>query len=169
MSRTARRPRMAKHHDTTFCPIMTGVGNDDWQRQADAAAWSAVSGMAPALYLGGIEPIPVPPALRAQLREAGKTMADLPSPERLDRLMRLAHRAAYGVDDATPTLEASAAPAGGVSGGDWWDTPASDRSASEAALNRLAEEAHDALAASVWTPEDGGEVPRGEAEKEWWE
>lgn len=39
-----------------------------------------------------------------------------------------------------------------------------------AALLRFAEEAHAALAASEWTEEDGGEVPRaGNNGKEWWE
>jgi hypothetical protein len=91
-----------------------GPGNDDWQRQADAAAWAAVSGMHPSLYLGAIEPIPVPPELRRRLRDAGRAFAALPSAERLDRLMRLAHEAAYG-----SPLE-TAQPAASPASDEWW-------------------------------------------------
>lgn len=173
-------PRRARHHDTTFRPVLTGEGSDAWRRQADAAAWSAVSGMAPSLYLGGIEPIPVPAELRNQMREAAAQLTAMPSRDRAEVLLRLAHQAAYGPDAlppefhgaAGPAVEPPREPAGGASGTDWWDTPTEAPKSLSDALNRFADEAHAALAASDWQTEDGGEVPRPEhanPSKEWWE
>lgn len=167
MPRTARKPRMAAHHDTTFRPVLAGVGNDDWQRQADAAAWAAISGLPAGLYLGAIEPIPVPPELRAKLREAGKALAAASSPERADALLRLAHEAVYGVPDTTPPLESPQKPAGGVSAAEWWDTPAGAPNAMADALARFAEEARAALHNVTDDPANEGEA--GFAAREWWQ
>lgn len=164
--------RTPRHQDTAWRSVTPAIGHDDWQRQADAAAWSAVSGMPASLYLGAIEPIPIPPDLRQRLREAGKALAAEPSAHRADALLRLAHRAVYGIDAPGTPLEAAAPPAGGGAE-DWWsETPAEGEKplappCSPAALEQHATEAFAALQASEWTPEDGGEVPREET-SQWW-
>jgi hypothetical protein len=164
------KPRRPRHEDRAWRPVGT-LGNDAWQREADAAAWSAVSGMPPALYLGAIEPIPIPPDLRAQLREAGKALAAEPSATRADALLRLAHRAVYGADDSNTTLESSETPAGGVSG-DWWsDIPAEAEKPlaapqnASAGLLAFATEAYAALVAAEHDPADEGEAA---PQADWW-
>jgi hypothetical protein len=167
----APKPR-ARHHDTTFRPLATGIGNDDWQRQADAAAWSAVSGMHPSLFLGWLEPIPIPPELRAQLREAGKALAAEPSAARADALLRLAHEAVYGKPDASTPIAAATEAAGGVSD-DWWsDTPANDEKALAASLEAFCAEAATALANREPDPIEAAEraaVFGSEERAEWWQ
>lgn len=179
----ARKPRpapRARHQDTRFRSIPERRGplhDDTWQRQADAAAWAAVSGMPAERYLGWLEPIPVPDDLRAKLRAAGEAMAAMPSQERLTALLTLAHEAAYGrpprEGEIPPpramALEASRKPLQTDGEPEWWDTSGADRKAASDALTRFAEEAGAALAASDWQPEDGGEVARGEPAREWWE
>ncbi len=188
----ARPPRMAAHHDTTFRPIMTGAGNDDWQRQADAAAWSAISGMAPGLYLGGIEPIPVPPDLKAQMRQAAAELTAMPSRDRAEVLLRLAHTAAYGPDAAPPVLHGAAGPAvesprkpaGGVLE-DWWgdiaaasETPPSAPVWRQGVVTQRAIEGGAAVANVEDDPANEGEVSfeapfgapgQGGEWGEWWE
>jgi len=167
----APKPRRARHHDTTFRPLATGIGNDDWQRQADAAAWSAVSGMHPSLFLGWLEPIPVPPDLRAQLREAGKALAAEPSAARADALLRLAHQAVYGKPDTSAPIAAVPAIADGVSV-DWWsDTPAEAEKALAASLEAFCAEAATALASREPDDIEAAEraaVFNAEKEGEWW-
>jgi hypothetical protein len=128
--------------------------------------------MPTALYLGAIEPIPIPPGLRIQLREAGKALAAEPSQARADALLRLAHLAVYGVPDPAPPLESPPKAAEGAEP-DWWTADAADEAEtppetiqSAAAMLQHVEEALAALQASEWTPEDGGEVERGEGG--WW-
>lgn len=178
----ANPSRRAKHHDTTFrSVVLSGGGNDDWQRQADAAAWSAVSGMSPALYLGGIEPIPVPAALKAQMREAGRALAAEPSQVRADALLRLAHEAVYGHPAPGAPLAASPATAGASEGGDWWETPGEAEKplsapvggvaplpGNPALLEAAALEAFAALQAAEPDPEGAGEAP-DQPQGDWWE
>ena len=167
MAKARRTPR---HQDTAWRSITPAAGHDDWQRQADAAAWAAVSGLPATLYLGAIEPIPIPPNLRRQLREAGQALAAEPSHARADALLRLAHLAVYGTPDPTPPLESHQKPKDGA-GSDWWANTADDAETppeatqSAAAMVRHVEEALAALQASEWTPEDGGEAEAGG----WWD
>ena len=170
--------RRAKHHDTTFrSVVLSGVGNNDWQRQADAAAWSAISGMHPSLYLGGIEPIAVPPALKAQMREAGKALAAEPSQVRADALLRLAHEAVYGHPAPGAPLAASLEPASASEGGDWWETPGEAEKplsapaqprGDAAALLAASADAFAALQAAGPDPEGAGEAP-DQPQGDWWE
>lgn len=169
----APKPRRARHHDTTFRPLATGIGNDDWQRQADAAAWSAVSGMPPSLFLGWLEPIPIPPDLRAQLREAGKALAAEPSAARADALLRLAHEAVYGKPDTSTPIAAAPAPADGVSA-DWWsaDTPTESEKPLAASLEAFCAEAAAALASREPDEIEAAEraaVFGSEERAEWWQ
>lgn len=115
MVRPMPKPRRPKHASTAWRSLEPQVGHDAWQRQADAAAWSAVSGMPPSLYLGALEPIPIPPDLRARMREAGKALADEPSAARADALLRLAHLAVYGQEP--PAAPASPAK---QEADEWW-------------------------------------------------
>jgi hypothetical protein len=167
MAPNPRHKRAATRLDAH--PTLGTAGNDNWQRQADAAAWSAVSGMHPSLYLGGIEPIPIPPDLRAQLREAGKAMAGDPSAARADALLRLAHRAVYGAEMPGALFQPDPAPAGGVSGGDWWETPAEPEKPSGAALEAFALASFAALQAAEPDPEGAGEAPATATAGDWWE
>lgn len=173
----APNPRRAPRHEQREWRTIGTVGNDDWQRQADAAAWSAISGMSPALYLGGIEPIPVPAALKAKLREAGRALAAEPSQVRADALLRLAHEAVYGHPAPGAPLEADPAPAGGVSGGDWWETPGEAEKppsapvqprGDAAALLAASADAFAALQAAGPDPEGAGEAP-DQPQGDWWE
>jgi len=164
------KPRRPRHEDRAWRPIGT-LGNDAWQREADAAAWSAVSGMPPALYLGAIEPIPIPPDLRAQLREAGKALAAEPSDKRAAALLRLAHRAVYGADDPNTPLESPEKPADSVSG-DWWsdiptetEKPLAPPQSASVGLLAFATEAHAALVAAEHDPADEGEAA---PQPDWW-
>lgn len=171
--RASRKPRMARHLDAT--PRATEqrvpIGDDCWQRQADAAAWAAISGQPPGQFLGWLEPIPTPPDLRARLREAGAAYQALPSRERLDRLMALAHEAAYGTAAPEPTPEPPRDAADGVSGGWWSDIPAKAENPPAAppgraeALAAFAEEAREALANVRDDPGNEGEAP---VAREWW-
>jgi hypothetical protein len=118
----------------------------------------------------------LPEDLWALMQEGGRRLVDAPSVHRAAQLLALTEHAAFKTwVPGTPApwandpVEPPAEPAGGVSGGDWWDTPPEAPKASSDALERFAAEAHEALAASDWQPEDGGEVPRGETSKEWWE
>lgn len=159
--RKAPPARLAAH------PTLGTAGNDAWQRQADAAAWSAISGMHPSLYLGAIEPIPVPTELKAQMREAGRALAAEPSQVRADALLRLAHEAAYGAPAPGAPLMADPAPADGVSGGDWWETPDAAPKPSGAALEAFALESFAALQATGPDPEGAGEAP-DQPQADWW-
>jgi hypothetical protein len=177
MARPARKPPRARHHDTTWRPVETTLGNDAWQRQADAAAWSAISGIHPSLYLGAIEPIPIPHDLRAKLRAAGEALAAEPSAQRADTLLRLAHRAVYGNDAPEPTPDCATLPKEAPAG-DWWsDIPAEPQDAASAlpsatAMMQFAAEALEALSAQPHEPADYGEAsPPGESTGEsnqWW-
>lgn len=159
--------RLAAH------PTLGTAGNDRWQRQADAAAWAAVSGMHPSLYLGGIEPIPVPAALRAQMREAGRALAAEPSQVRADALLRLAHEAVYGAPPPGGPLQAEPAPAGGVSGGDWWEAPGEPEKPSGAALEAFALESFAALQSrepdSIEDVERAAHFGAASQQGDWWE
>lgn len=140
------------------------LSNDRWQHQADAAAWSVISGMAPSLYLGAIEPIPVPADLRARMREAGRALAAEPSQVRADALLRMAHEAAYGAPAPESLFPVAVEHAGGVSGGDWWDTPGAPEKPLAASLEAFASEAFAALHAAEPDPEGAGEQQEGD----WW-
>jgi hypothetical protein len=179
--RQARKPRLARHQDTTFRAINTGVGNDDWQRQADAAAWSAISGMPPERFLGWIEPIPVPPELTRRMREAAAELTAMPSAERRDHLLRLAHEAAYGPAASPPQFQgppemprASLRKAVEADASEeWWagsgdgEKPASD---AQNAFLIAAVEGAAALANLHDDPANEGEVPlQPENPKEWWQ
>lgn len=174
-------PRRAPRHEQREWRTIGTVGNDDWQRQADAAAWSAVSGMHPSLYLGGIEPIAIPLALKAQIREAGRSLASEPSQVRADALLRLAHEAVYGHPAPGAPLEAAPGAAGGVSGGDWWEAPGEAEKpprapaggvaqlpGNPALLEAAALEAFAALQAAEPDPEGAGEAP-DQSQGDWWE
>lgn len=156
--RRAPASRLAAH------PVLGTAGNDAWQRQADAAAWSAISGLHPSLYLGAIEPIEVPPDLRAQLRAAGAAMAADPAPARADALLRLAHLAVYGRPAPDALFPVAPEPAGGGSGGDWWDSPGEAENPSGDGV-RAASAA--ALVAAEPEPEGAGEAP-DQRDGDWW-
>lgn len=161
----APKPRVKKAPTSLGShPVLGTAGNDAWQRQADAAAWSAMSGMAPSLYLGGIEPIPIPADLRARLRAAGQALAAEPSQVRADALLRMAHEAVYGTPAPGMPLEAAPAPAEAVSGGDWWDTPAETENPLAAFLLQASADAFAALQAAEPDPEGAGEQQEGD----WW-
>lgn len=177
----APNPRRAPRHEQREWRTIGTVGNDDWQRQADAAAWSVVSGMSPARYLGGIEPIPVPRDLRAKLREAGRAMAAEPSQVRADALLRLAHEAVYGQPAPGAPLAASTEPASASGEGDWWETPGEAEKPLSAPvgastqplgnpeqLEAAALEAFAALQAAEPDPEGAGEAP-DQPQGDWWE
>ena len=148
-------------------PTLGTAGNDAWQRQADAAAWSAVSGMAPSLYLGAIEPIPVPADLRARLRDAGRALAAEPSDARAVALLRIAHEAVYGAPAPESLFPAATLPACGVSMDDWWQTPGDTQkpACDPANLAQFAAEAFAALQAAEHDPADQGEAA---PERDWW-
>ena len=148
-------------------PVLGTAGNDAWQRQADAAAWSAVSGMAPSLYLGAIEPIPIPPDLRTKLRDAGRALAADPSQDRATALLRIAHEAVYGAPAPESLFPAATLPAGGVLAGDWWQTPGDTQKPARdpASLAQFAAEAFAALQAAEHDPADQGEAA---PERDWW-
>jgi len=163
-ARPSRKPRMAKHRDATFRPVEQRVyiGDDTWQRQADAAAWSAVSGLPPDRFLGWLEPIPTPPELRAALREAGAAYQAMPSRERLDRLMALAHEAAYGVPAPEPQPEPPRKPADGAEA-DWWDDLPAGPQTPPAALVEATIQSHDP---PIQAPDPPIHAP---VSKEWWD
>ncbi len=108
------KPRRSRT-DTAWRSVEPTIGHDAWQRQADAAAWAAMSGMPASLYLGAIEPIPIPPELRARLRELGQALAADPSAARADALLRAAHLAVYGQDPPAAPAEAAKQEAD-----EWW-------------------------------------------------
>jgi len=186
-----RKPRMAAHQDRKFRPVIStapriAIGDDTALRQADAAAWSAISGLPMDLYRGIFTYIPLPADLQAQMRQAAAELTAMPSRDRAEALLRLAHVAAYGPDAAPPVfhgkaggpLESPRKAAGGVSG-EWWDAVAGEGERPSAApvsrpegLAAFADESRAALAASDWPPEDGGEVPRAQPapqNQEWWD
>jgi hypothetical protein len=179
-----RKPR-ARHHDTAWRPVALRIGHDHWQRQADAAAWSAISGMEPSLYLGGIEPIPVPPELTAQMRAAAAELTAMPSRDRAEVLLRLAHVAAYGPGTQPPVFHGTdrgppESPRKAIqvdAAGEWWDTPAAPENPPTAILEAFLAYAADAQAALsnlADDPANEGEAPFAPNEpatptKEWWE
>jgi hypothetical protein len=160
----APNPRTKKPAASLAAHATLGTaGNDRWQRQADAAAWSAISGMAPSLYLGAIEPIAIPPDLRDQLRAAGQQLAAEPSDQRAATLLRLAHEAVYGAPPPESLFPAAPAAAGGVSDGDWWDSAETTEKPLAAFLLQASADAFTALQAAEPDPEGAGEQ-----EEDWW-
>lgn len=161
--KTARYPKKAARSLAAH-PTLGTAGNDAWQRQADSAAWSVVSGMPAHLYLGGIEPIEVPAELKARLREAGKALADMPSAERADALLRIAHEAAYGGPPTEPAFRPAQETVENVPADDWWDSASHNEKPMAAVLEEFAREAFAALQSAEPDPEGAGE----QAEGDWW-
>jgi hypothetical protein len=181
----ARKPRAAAHQARKFRPVVSTaaripIGDDTAIRQADAAAWSAISGLPMDLYRGVFTYIPLPADLQARMRAAAEELTAMPGPARAEALLRLAHVAAYGEGAAPPVFHgrAEAAPdaprntARGIVEMEWWDSVAP--AARPEALAAFAEEAREALANLADDPANEGEAPFAPAEpatreKEWWE
>jgi hypothetical protein len=155
----------------------TGPRYDDAARPAwDAERWAAGSGRPAAEYPGMAAAPFETPELRARAKAAGEALTACPCQAHADQLLRITHECAFGRDPgpgrpewdygAAIPLAAPSKPAP-----DWWTAAAATVDAS--ALERFAAEAYAALAASEWTPEDGGEVARPDEatpkDKEWWE